>query len=72
MEVTTSTKALRCKWAAVAQLGDRADCKASERRAGLENVNAETAPPSSRERLPATGHAYALSGTQHRSPPPVY
>ena len=63
MEVTTWTEALRCKRAAVARLSERAGRNASERRAGLETLNAEADPPRSRGRLPATGKAKALGGT---------
>ena len=57
MEVTTWTEALRCKRAAVGRLSERAGRNASERRAGLEKVDAEADPPMSRGRLPATGAA---------------
>ena len=57
MEVTTRAEALRCKRAAVGRLSERAGRNASERRAGLETVNAEADPPRSRGRLPATGNA---------------
>ena len=71
MEVTTWTEALRCKRAAVGRLSERAGRNASERRAGLETVNAEADPPRSRGRLPATGNAKALGErTKHRLPPP--
>ena len=55
MEVTTWTEALRCKRAAIGRLSERAGRNASERRAGLETLNAEADPPGSRGRLPATG-----------------
>ena len=57
MALTTRTEARRCKRAAVGRLSERAGRNASERRAGLETVNAEADPPRSRGRLPATGNA---------------
>ena len=39
------------------RLGGRAGRNGSERRAGLENVDAEADPPELRGRLPATGTA---------------
>ena len=54
------------------RLSERAGRNASERRAGLENVNAEAAPPSSRGRLPATGTAQWGANENGRSSPPGY
>ena len=72
MEVTTWTEALRCKRATVGRLSEPTGRNASERRAGLETVNAEADPPTLRGRLPATGDAKGLGGTNARSPPPGY
>ena len=72
MAVTTWTEALRRKRAAVGRLSERAGRNASERRAGLENVNAEDAPPRSRGKRPATDTVQRGANETGRSSPPRY
>ena len=54
------------------RLSERAGRNASERPAGLEKVNAEADPPSSRGRLPATGTVQWDANENGRSSPPGY